>query len=140
MKSKLLKKNIFGMAILLFVTTLIFNAGCKRKIIDYTNPFAKLTSQAIFMEFKADDKKAYEKYIGKLVEINGVVERTGSDSTFRPYIVFKGDESGDVQCFFAKEYEDQASQMKKGDSVTVCGIMLTRVTNVTLDSCMIVKK
>lgn len=122
----------------LILCCLGINNGCRGKTIDYTHPSAKLTAQAFFSEFK-DEKKAYEKYLGKLVEIGGIIERTGTDSANRPFILFKGDESGDVQCFFAKDYEEKSSQMKKGESVTVCGTVFSRVIHVALDSCIIVK-
>jgi hypothetical protein len=134
-------KSFYGVWILFLAVCFSgMNSGCGKRKIDYDHPLAKLTAVTLFAEYKADGVKAQDKYIGNVVELSGIVDRVGTDSANRPYIAFKGDESGDVQCFFARKYEKDAALLKKGDSVTVCGVMLSRVINVTLDSCIIIKK
>lgn len=133
----MLRKVLFG---LLAVSLSIgLGSGCRRK---YTlaAPAAVLPAAQLFKEFK-DEKAAEEKYLGKVLEVSGLVDHVGTDSADQPFVAFKGEEGlGDVQCFFPRSQSDEILKMTKGQNVTLRGVCLTKVIHVALDNCEFVQK
>ena len=54
------------------------------------------------------------------------------------YVTLKGDEYfGDIQCFFAESHVGEASQLSKGQTITVKGRCDGQSMNVLLQGCII---
>lgn len=104
-------------------------------------PEATLTASQLFSEYKADEKAAHAKYLGKWIEVSGTVERTGQDSAGQRFIELKGEEgAGNVQCFILRDHPDASAEIARGQTVALRGAALNRVTHVALDNCVLVKK
>ncbi len=115
------------------------NSGCRRKY-KLAAPAHALTAQQLFKDFK-DEKAATDKYLGKVLEISGLVDHVGLDSADQPFVGFKGEEGvGDVQCFFPRSQADEIAKIPKGRNVTLRGVCLTKVIHVALDNCEFVSK
>lgn len=118
---------------------LFYGPACRRKY-KLPPPSYTLTSDQLFKEFK-DEKTATDKYLGKTLEITGIVEKVGKDSSGEPYIAFKGEENlGDVQCFFPRPQSEEILKVPAWLNVTLRGKCLSKVVHVTLDNCELVKK
>ncbi|MBI1979862.1 MAG: hypothetical protein HYS58_03780 [Elusimicrobia bacterium] len=127
---------------LALATLLIFCGGlfvaCRSRKPAPAQPDFTVTSQDLFSEFK-NVEEAHKKYLGKRIEVSGIVDRIGNDSAGVPFVSFKGDESGEVQCFLAKKSYEDVSRLKIGEKVTLRGICLSRVIHVTLHECAVVQ-
>jgi hypothetical protein len=92
-------------------------------------------------EFRKDPVAADRKYTGKYLELTGIVERTGKEREFIPFVILHaGDENAKVkvECFF--EIADQAHRnrldgLKKGDKITLQGEYGGQVSHVQLRMC-----
>jgi hypothetical protein len=99
----------------------------------------------LLKEFEKDPAAADAKYKGKYLELTGVVERTGKEREFTPFVILTaGDEKGDpkagvkIECFFEiadQVYRNRIDGLKKGHSITVRGEYSGQVSNIQLRMC-----
>ena len=99
----------------------------------------------LLKEFQADPVAADEKYMGKYLELTGVVERRGGTGRAEaPFVVLHGgDENAKVkvECFFDLAYgpeEAKVRRLAKGQKVTLRGEYSGQVSNVQLRQCVLV--
>ena len=132
-------KRLFFPLVLLNLS--IFLGGCSRQPnIESVKDATKISAEALFSEYKADRFKAAEKYQGKILEVTGIVDKTGTDVGEHPFVNLKGQEQlGGVQCFFLKLYEEKATQLKAGQKVTIRGKCTAYIMNVLVEGSMIVQ-
>jgi len=122
-----------------FICLFIFS-GCHRKTMEETAPAYKFSAQELFKEFNAEEA-ADKKYVGQILEVSGVVDKTGTDVADRPFVDLEsGSALGAVQCFFGDKYKDEAAKLVKGRKVTFRGKTLSKIMHVTLDECIIIAK
>ncbi len=132
-----LRKVFAGFAALVLLAG--FFAGCRRKYVLPPVAFT-LTSDQLFKEFK-EAKASNAKYVGKVLQVSGIADHVGADSSGQTYVAFKGEEgAGDVQCYFPRNQAESVSKTAKGQRVTLKGICLVKVIHVALDSCELVQK
>jgi hypothetical protein len=99
----------------------------------------------LLMEYENDPAAADEKYVGKYLEITGIVERTGQGRFETPFVILQGDDENakiKIECYFDLFYEQDQNQIKrlrKGQTITVAGEYDGRVSNVQLRECVLVK-
>jgi outer membrane murein-binding lipoprotein Lpp len=99
----------------------------------------------LLREFQTDPVAADQKYMGKYLEITGIVERSGRgrfDSSFA--ILSGGDENAKlkIECFFDLSDENDEARIRrlgKGQTITVRGEYDGQVSNVQLRECVLVK-
>ena len=95
--------------------------------------------EQIFKDYQ-NEAEADKKYLGKLVEVDGMVDKTGMDPTGQFYALLKGgDAVGSVICYFPKKMNDLSGEIKPGMPLVVRGIVLNRLMNVVIDECAVVK-
>lgn len=96
-----------------------------------------LTAVQLWTDYK-DQKSGDEKYLMKIVEVTGTIEKTGTNVIQIPYVILQtGDPAGGVQCFFGKNYFQKASELKIGQTVKLRGRCIGKVIHVGLDDCII---
>jgi flagellar basal body-associated protein FliL len=84
-------------------------------------PDATVTTAALLKEFSDNDSLAQKKYLGKVVEVNGIIKKmVASDSAA---VLNLGDTTGMsvVQCQLDVRNNADAKTLKEGDMVTVKG-------------------
>jgi hypothetical protein len=95
----------------------------------------------LLQDFQKDPVAADQKYKGKYLELTGVVERTGKEREFVPFVILHaGDESAKVkvECFFEiadQAYRGRLDGLKKGDKITVRGEYSGQVSHIQLRMC-----
>lgn len=95
----------------------------------------KVTSGKLYQDFK-NETEANKTYSGKLLVVNGTITRSGEDPTGRPYVVLNGgDHLGEVRCLFAREDMEALGKLKTGATITLEGVCMGKVMNVTLNEC-----
>src|SRR5437016_177370 len=125
----------------LVVGALLCFSSCRRpQDIENAEPFARISAEQLFREYKTDRKAAAEKYQGKILEVTGVAERVGADSAGSPFVNLRGEPaSGGVQVFFSKGQGDRASKVQPGQTITVKGKSTVFVINALLEESVIVR-
>jgi len=95
----------------------------------------------LIKDFQADPAAADGKHKGKCLELTGVVERTGKERDFTPFVILHaGDENAKVkvECFFEitdEAYKARLDGLQKGQTITVRGEYSGQVSNVQLRMC-----
>ncbi|MDY3562595.1 OB-fold putative lipoprotein [Gemmata sp. JC673] len=105
-----------------------------------------ISATQLLQEFQADPTAADRKYRHKYLEIDGVIERNGTDrEDDAPFLVLHaGDDAAKlrIECFFDTSDDDEEAQLKrlkKGDRVIVRGEYGGQVSNVQVRDCTLAK-
>jgi hypothetical protein len=105
-----------------------------------------VSTAQLLEEFQKEPEAADRKYKGKVLEISGIVERSGKDHSHIPFaILHAGDENAKlkVECFFGfmdeEEDDARAERLTKGQKITVRGEYQGWVSNVRMWQCVLVK-
>jgi len=97
-----------------------------------------VSARQLYADYKANGVAADGKYKGKVLQVTGVVKTIDRDIMDKIYVTLKGDQYfGDIQCFFAESHIGTASQLSKGQTITVKGKCDGKLMNVMLKGCII---
>jgi hypothetical protein len=103
-----------------------------------------VSAAELLKEFQADPDTVDKKYLGKYLEITGVVENSGIGRFNAPFVVVHGgDENAKfkIECFFDivanHQVDARVRRLAKGQSITLRGEYDGRVTNVQLRECVL---
>lgn len=101
----------------------------------------KISAEDLFAEYEKNGVAADNKFKGKEIEVNGEIESIDKDILDELYVNLKGDDIGmlGIQCYFKDKNNNDLSNLKKGDSVTIIGIGNGKTINVTLKKCRLKK-
>jgi hypothetical protein len=101
----------------------------------------KISAEDLFAEYEKNGVAADNKFKGKEIEVSGEIESIDKDFLDELFVNLKGDEIGmlGVQCYFKDKNNNDLSNLKKGDSITIIGIGNGKTINVTLKKCRLKK-
>ncbi len=101
-----------------------------------SEPESSLTAPQLYADYDANEVAADNRYKGKVVVVNGIVEDIGKDLLDNAYIMlFSGDMMFGVQCFFAESEEHSFGSLSKGQQVSIKGRVEGKLGNVLLKGC-----
>ena len=102
-----------------------------------TKPVATLKADELFFQFEDNELESNQLYLGKIVEVSGVVysNEKGQDGSYN-VLLMSDDAMFGVACNFEI---DSLSELEKGDSVTIKGECAGMLSDVVLIRCVIVK-
>lgn len=88
-------------------------------------------------EFSADEKKANEKYLNKVIEVSGTVSESEKNQDGGVMIVLEtGDPMAGIQCAM----RDKTTTSSKGQNITIKGFCSgSGITGISLTDCVIKK-
>jgi len=92
----------------------------------------------LFSEFSTDENSANAKYLGKAIEVSGIVRSVDTDDRGTMNVAIETDEMGAVNCQFEKK--DQMPDVTAGKNVSVKGVCSGFLLDVVLVDCEIVKE
>ena len=92
-----------------------------------------LTAMRLASEYEKDEAIANKKYLDKAVQVSGTVSEVSFNQQNKPVIVLLGADMSGVQCTL----QENAGNIKKGDSVTIKGFCTGYLTDVILDRCIL---
>jgi hypothetical protein len=141
MKHKILTV-IFGLVILIVIGSVIDGkkgiSGSSNTVV--TKPQVIISSVDLAKAYTDNEVKADNSYKGKLADISGQIEDIG-ESMGSTYITLSDGQEVSItaiQCFFDDKAQiEKVSNLKKGDNVTVEGIIDGKSLNVAVDKCKI---
>jgi hypothetical protein len=100
-----------------------------------------VTATALTKEYDDNEIAADQKYKGKTVQITASVKDIGKDILNEPYITFSDGKEfslGGVQCYFKRDERDKIGSLKKGQKITIQGVVDGLMMNVQLKNCVFV--
>ena len=97
-----------------------------------------VSARQLYADYEANGVAVDGKYKGKVLQVTGVVNTIDRDIMDKIYVTLKGNQYfGDIQCFFAESHIGTASQLSKGQTITVKGKCDGKLMNVMLKGCII---
>jgi hypothetical protein len=106
--------------------------------ISTQEPEMRVSARQLYADYEANGVAADEKYKGKVLQVTGVINDIDRDIMDNIYVTLKGDQYfGDIQCFFAESHLGTASQLSKGQKITVKGLCDGKLMNVMLKGCIV---
>lgn len=103
----------------------------------------KVAANSIVSEYKENGVAADAKYKGKLVEVSGTVKTIDKTIADTPYIALESYEYAivdHVQCMFERSRAAELTSVKKGEKITLRGIVSGKFGNIVIDDCEIVRQ
>ncbi|MBU0486475.1 MAG: OB-fold putative lipoprotein [Bacteroidetes bacterium] len=108
-------------------------------------------AKSLCCEFQKNETTATEKYLNKVIQVNGIVESIEKNQKGCLVVVLSGgksaessdlmaelESSGTVSCTFVEKHENN-SVPEKGDQITVKGLCTGKAMDVVLIECTFVK-
>jgi len=93
----------------------------------------ELTAMRLAADYEKDEAGANKKYLGNAVQVSGTVSEVTFNQQNKPVIFLMGADMSGVQCTL----QDNARDIKKGDSVTIKGFCTGYLTDVIMDRCVV---
>ena len=93
----------------------------------------ELTAMRLAAEYENNETVANKKYLGNAVQVSGTVSEVTVNQQNKPVIVLLGNDMSGVQCTL----QDNALNIKKGDSITIKGFCTGYLTDVIMDRCIV---
>ncbi len=131
MNKKILPYSIGGVVISAIVVALIFWFQPPRKAVD--QPGIPITAEALFQAYDTDEQGADALYLGKALEVTGMVTDTDTNQDGQ-LVVFldTGNPSGNIVCTFPKF----PGEISLNRQVTIKGFCAGMLADVMLTDCV----
>lgn len=99
----------------------------------------KVDAVTLYLEYEQNAIRADESYKGKLLEVQGVVNKIDKDLFDKEYILFYSDNIfAGVQCMLKESETSKALSLNPGDEINVQGVVTGKqVVYVVLEKCVI---
>jgi hypothetical protein len=105
-------------------------------ISDETPAFS-LNAETLVSEYDRDEKKANSKYLGKIVEVMGVIAEKTKDKKGNFNVTLQGPDLAGIGCEFEQKLQDKLTSLKEGQKVKIKGICTGVLMDVVLVDCVI---
>lgn len=109
----------------------------QKKVVSVANvdPDYSMTADELYNEFERDENAANHKYIDKVIEVTGSVDRfTRQESGVNIVLKAENAIAGGVNCAFS----DTPEEVKPGDQITLKGRCQGLLLDVVLNNCSMV--
>ncbi len=134
-------KIVFALLILILggVAGGVYLFNKPRQSIMDDKPAAVLAAASLVTEFEADEAKSNKLYLGKIIEVTGIIDATNTDEKGILYVTLRGVDLAGVGCQFEKNKLSASIKLNPGETVTIKGICTGILVDVVLVDCVIVK-
>jgi hypothetical protein len=141
MKSSTRNIIIVGAIVLItIVLASLFLFNEKTTDLSKVNPEFTLTAQELFDAFSMDELSANEKFIGKVVQVDGNVSSIEyAGDSIVSIILMNEDQFAGIACTFQNDSEYPFNKISEGDTLTVRGICLGMLVDVLLNYCVVIE-
>ncbi len=136
-------KKLIGLIVLVAIAaaSVYFYKEYNRKPADLTDvkPAFTIAAKDFVNEFETDESVANKKYLGKIVQVTGMMASAGYQQDTLVNIII-GEGMHKVSCELDKRHTTKAlAQQQEANSITIKGICTGYLMDVELSSCIIVK-
>ena len=91
-------------------------------------------------EYEKGEKEANAKYLGKIIEVEGVVSEKSLDEKGMLNVTLQGIDLSGVSCVFDKKHQNNVMKYKEGDKIKVKGICTGVLMDVVLVDCVLTEE
>jgi hypothetical protein len=134
------KKYLFGIVILALALAAlgIYRVYKPHQNVSGEDAVASLSAQDLYHEFQSDENSANKKWVGKVIEVSGIVSSVNESDTYLS-INLKAAANGGVNCSILKKDMNSDDKLKAGDSINIKGKCTGFLMDVNLVDCVIKK-
>ncbi|OEK07847.1 hypothetical protein A8C32_15305 [Flavivirga aquatica] len=98
-----------------------------------------IKSSDLLNDFTVDETKANEKYLDKIIQVEGIISEISLDKEGRRIIALEGEDLlGNVTCYLSNEKNKTNERLKRGQSIIIKGICTGYLMDVVLVRCIII--
>jgi hypothetical protein len=101
-------------------------------------PAFSLDAATLVGEYDKDEKSANAKYLGKIIEVKGVVAEKLKDKNGNINVTLQGADLSGVGCEFEPRAQSSLASLKEGQEVKIKGICTGVLMDVVLVDCVFV--
>jgi hypothetical protein len=98
-----------------------------------------LGSNDFYLQFDQNEEAANQRYLGKIIEVSGIVQEINTDANGEINVTLNGDALFGVSCKLNAGANTSSQQIHKGDVVTVKGICSGKLMDIVLVNCSLEK-
>jgi hypothetical protein len=91
----------------------------------------------LYQAFSSDENNANTLYIGKVLDISGVISNMDKEETSFKIFLETDDMLGEIQC--EMDTVTDIAELKEGDQVVVRGVCSGFLTDVVVSRCVVIK-
>lgn len=102
------------------------------------SPAFSIDVKTIVGDYETDEKKANDKYLGKIVEVRGLISEKTLDNKGNYNIILQGPDLSGVGCEFEPNAQTSLTKLKEGQEVVIKGICTGVLMDVVLVDCVCV--
>ncbi|MBP6334264.1 MAG: hypothetical protein KA444_02240 [Bacteroidia bacterium] len=135
MKKKIIFSILFVIAGVAITGAYFFNKP--RESVRYKEADVVMEASALVSEYESDESGSNTKFLGKIIEVTGVVSATFVDENGIINITLQGGDLAGVGCQFEKNKKADVKKLNTGDKVTIKGICTGILMDVVLVDCVI---
>ena len=99
--------------------------------------FPGVNASKLIGDYEGNENLANSKYLGKVIEVSGIVSEKSIDETGKLIITLRGKDLGGIGCEFDKKFLDRAKTIQEGHEVHIKGICTGILMDVVLVDCVI---
>ncbi len=135
----MMKKIIWSMVLLLFTSFgfayYLYNKP--HRGISKETPAFILNAETLVNEFDLDENKANSKYLGKVVEVIGIIAEKSKNEKGIYNITLQGSDLAGIGCEFEKNSHKELVILKEGQKIKIKGICAGILMDVVLVDCVV---
>ena len=137
-KKKILIATVVSIMVAVAIVLFVVNKP-HQSIADETPAF-RLDAGTLVGDYDKDEKKANSKYLGKIVEVQGVIAEKLKDKNGNVNLTLQGPELSGVGCEFEPSAQKSVANLKEGQEVKIKGICTGVLMDVVLVDCVYIKE
>ncbi|HNS12214.1 MAG TPA: hypothetical protein PKM97_06330 [Bacteroidia bacterium] len=133
------RKILISILILILagIATGVYLFNKPRQSIMNATAVASLSASALVSEFEEDEAKSNELYLGKVIEVTGIIGSSSLDESGNLNITLLGGDLAGVGCQLEKNNNSGQKKLIVGETVTIKGICTGILMDVVLVDCVI---
>jgi hypothetical protein len=134
------KKYFFGTAFLLLCVAVwgVVQVMKPHRNVASEQTEATMSAKALYNEFESNEKEAGKKWIGKVIEVSGIII-SASETDKYVSINLGGTADGGINCSLLKKDLNAGDKFNPGDKITIKGKCTGFLMDVNLVDCIIEK-
>ena len=135
------KKYLFGIVILVLILSVwgVCRVFKPHQNVSGEDAAASLSAPVLYHEFQSDENAANKKWVGKVIEVSGIVSLVNESAEYVS-ITLKATTEGGINCSLLKKDINESDTFKNGDSLFIKGKCTGFLMDVNLVDCVIEKK
>lgn len=109
--------------------------------LSHSDPEDKISAESLAYQYGINEDSANSKFLGKILEVDGLIKSIHNDGDSLVSILLKGENSGTgVSCQIDKKHLEKALSCKPGQKVQIRGFCTGLLLDVELNRSVVIDK